>query len=79
MAASSATSATINLMPVEEKLNYGNHVLWKEQVLAVLRGVQLTGFLDGANMAPTEKNIRNFQIQPMNYGRRKNNRFLATY
>jgi hypothetical protein len=55
MVASSSTSATINLVPIREKLNHGNHVLWKAQVLVVLRGAQLIGFLDGANKAPTEK------------------------
>jgi hypothetical protein len=43
----------INLMP--EKLSRGNHVLWKAQVIAVLRGVQPGGFLDGTNKAPAEK------------------------
>jgi glutathionylspermidine synthase len=55
MATSSSTMTTINLMPVGEKLSRGNHVLWKAQVLAVLRGAQLTSFLDGTNKAPTEK------------------------
>ena len=44
-------------MPVCEKLSHGNHVLWKAQVLAVLRGAQLTGFLDGTNKAPAENNV----------------------
>jgi hypothetical protein len=48
MATSSSTMTTINLMPVGD-------VLWKAQVLAVLRGAQLTGFLDGINKAPAEK------------------------
>jgi 16S rRNA C967 or C1407 C5-methylase (RsmB/RsmF family) len=55
MATSSSTMTTINLMPAGEKLSRGNHVLWKAQVLAVLRGAQLAGFLDGTNKAPTEK------------------------
>jgi hypothetical protein len=29
MATSNSTSATINLMSIGEKLNCGNHVLWK--------------------------------------------------
>jgi hypothetical protein len=55
MVTSSSTMTTINLMPVGEKLSHGNHVLWKAQVLAVLRGAQLVGFLDGTNKAPAEK------------------------
>jgi hypothetical protein len=54
MATSSSTMTTINLMPVYEKLSRDNHVLWKAQVLAVLRGAQLAGFLDGTNKAPAE-------------------------
>jgi hypothetical protein len=42
-------------MPVGEKLSRGNHVLWKAQVLAVLRGAQLIEFLDGTNKALAEK------------------------
>jgi hypothetical protein len=55
MAASSTSMTTINLMPVFEKLMRGNHTLWKEKVLAVLRGAQLAGFLDGTNPVPAEK------------------------
>jgi hypothetical protein len=43
------------LMPVSEKLTRNNHVLWRAQVLAVLRGAQLAGFLDGTTKAPVEK------------------------
>jgi hypothetical protein len=43
------------LMSVSEKLMRNNHVLWRAQVLAVLRGAQLTRFLDGTTKAPTEK------------------------
>jgi hypothetical protein len=55
MAASSSTSLTINLMPVSEKLVHSNHTLWKAQVLTMLRGAQLTRFLYGTNMVPSEK------------------------
>jgi hypothetical protein len=90
MAAYTSTSATINLMLIREKLTHNNHVLWKAQVLAVLRGAQLTSFLDGTNKAPAEKikmkprrvQMRNrwkFQIQHMRCGRSKNSKFLATY
>jgi hypothetical protein len=33
----------------------GSHTLWKAQVLVVLRGVQLVGFIEGTNPAPPEK------------------------
>jgi hypothetical protein len=48
---------TINLMSIYEKLVQGNHTLWKAQILDVLRGAQLAGFLDGTNkaLAPTLK------------------------
>jgi hypothetical protein len=45
----------MNLMTVSEKLVRGNHTLWKAQVLTVLHGVQLTGFIEGTNLAPPEK------------------------
>jgi Iap family predicted aminopeptidase len=55
MAASSTSMMTINLMRVSEKLVHDNHILWKVQVLAMLRGAQLARFLDGTNQAPAEK------------------------
>jgi electron transfer flavoprotein alpha subunit len=42
-------------MSVSEKLTRNNHVLWRAQVLVVLRGAQLAGFLDGTTKAPAEK------------------------
>jgi hypothetical protein len=35
-----------------EKLAHDNHTIWKAQVVAALRGVQLYGFLDGASIKP---------------------------
>jgi hypothetical protein len=55
MSSSSSTLAAINLMSVSEKLVRDNHILWKAQVLTVLRGAQLTGFIEGTNPAPPEK------------------------
>jgi hypothetical protein len=55
MAASNPTATAITLMPASEKLTRSNFVLWKAQVLTVLRGAQLTEFLDGSNPAPEEK------------------------
>jgi hypothetical protein len=43
------------LMLVLKKLTRNNHVLWRAQVLAVLQGAQLTGFLYGTIKAPAEK------------------------
>jgi hypothetical protein len=51
MATSSSTMTTINLLLIFEKLALGNHTLWKAQILVVLCGSQLTGFLDGTNKA----------------------------
>jgi hypothetical protein len=42
-------------MPISEKLVRTNHTVWKAQVLAVLWGAQLVGFLDGSTKAPKEK------------------------
>jgi hypothetical protein len=50
-----ASSSTIALMHVSVKLVRTNYMVWKAQVLVVLRGAQLTGFLDGFVKAPTEK------------------------
>jgi hypothetical protein len=63
MATSSSTMTTINLMSVCEKLSHDNHVLWKAQVLAVLRGAQLVGFLDDTNKAPAEKIVIKSQTE----------------
>jgi hypothetical protein len=45
----------ITLMPVSEKLMRNNHPLSHAQVLAVLGGAQLAGFLDGTKKSPAEK------------------------
>jgi hypothetical protein len=55
MASSSSTMMTINLMHVSEKLVRENHTLWKAQILTVLHGSQLAGFLHGTNKAPALK------------------------
>jgi hypothetical protein len=55
MSSSNSTPAAINLMPVSKKLVRDNHILWKAQVLTVLRGAQLIGFIEGTNPAPPEK------------------------
>jgi hypothetical protein len=55
MAASSSAMTTINLMSISEKLVCSNYVIWKAQVLAVLRSAQLVGFLNGSSKAPVDK------------------------
>jgi hypothetical protein len=55
MSSSSSTLTAMNLMLVSKKLMRGNHTLWKAQVLAVLHGAQLAGFIEGTNPAPPEK------------------------
>jgi hypothetical protein len=73
-------------LPVREKLSWGNHVLWKAQVLATLRGAQLAGFLDEMNKASaekifiksqkdSEKETRGYRILSSPYRRLKNNKF----
>jgi hypothetical protein len=55
MTAWSFASTTISLISVSKKLVRNNHTLWKEQVLVVLWGAQLTSFLNGTIKAPVEK------------------------
>jgi hypothetical protein len=38
---------------ISEKLNKGNHALWKMQVLVVIRGLGLEDYLTGKSSAPT--------------------------
>ncbi|CAO2144057.1 unnamed protein product [Urochloa humidicola] len=40
--------------PVAEKLTRDNHLLWKAQLLPVVRGAQLMGILDGSTPAPVK-------------------------
>jgi hypothetical protein len=61
MAASASNSTTISLMPVSEKLICTNHTVWKAQVLATLRGAQLTGFLDGTIKASGKATDQEFK------------------
>jgi hypothetical protein len=55
MASSGSNMVATTLMLVSKKLTRNNHVLWRAQVLAVLQGAQLAGFLDGTIKAPAEK------------------------
>ena len=52
---STSYAAAINPLvgqAVSEKLNKNNHALWKMQVLAIVRGARLEGFLTGATKTP---------------------------
>ena len=53
----SSSSATLGMNPllgnlITEKLTKLNYLLWKAQVLPVVRGAQLNGFLDGTMEVP---------------------------
>lgn len=52
------SSSSANMNPlfsqwVTEKLGKGNYVLWEAQVLAVVHGAWLEGYLIGTSAAPT--------------------------
>lgn len=52
---SSSSSPIVNPLigqAISEKLTRANHAIWKAQVLAVVRGARLEGFLTGAVKAP---------------------------
>jgi hypothetical protein len=84
MAASNPTAIT--LMPISEKLARGNFVVWKAQVIAILRGAQLTEFLDGSNPAPEEKlmikvqkekklrKLKKYRTLRMHHGKHRSNK-----
>jgi hypothetical protein len=53
--AAAATNFPTPLGPkVTEKLTRDNYVLWKAQVLPLIRGARLMGFLDGTVKQPEE-------------------------
>jgi hypothetical protein len=54
MASSSRSSAPLLDYVITEKLNKTNYSLWKAQVLPILRGAQLKGYLDDTNVAPNK-------------------------
>jgi hypothetical protein len=56
MASSSSTGSSTPLLGyvIAKKLNKTNYSLWKAQVLPILRGAQLQGYLDGTNVAPAK-------------------------
>jgi hypothetical protein len=49
-----ATMTTTLGQSISEKLSGENYILWKAQVLAVVRGVRLHGYLDGLITAPSK-------------------------
>ena len=40
--------------PISEKLTRDNYVVWRAQVLPVVRGARLTGYLDGTTLEPSK-------------------------
>jgi hypothetical protein len=56
MASSSSTGSSTPLLGyvITEKLNKTNYSLWKAQVLPILQGAQLQGYLDGTNVTPAK-------------------------
>jgi hypothetical protein len=50
--AAQAAALSIFLIPPIEKLSRNNHVLWKAQVLAAIKGAQLDGFIEPTTAAP---------------------------
>jgi hypothetical protein len=57
MASSSSSAVPTPLLGqvVATKLNKGNYVLWRVQVLPIIRGAQLQGYLDGTSIAPEKE------------------------
>jgi hypothetical protein len=52
---SSSSTPIINSLTsqtISEKLTKNNHALWKMQVLAIIRGVDLEGYLTGDTLPP---------------------------
>lgn len=53
MLSSSSSSSSSSLgQPVSEKLSQDNFLLWKAQVVPIVRGAQLFGYLDGTEKEP---------------------------
>ena len=56
--ASTSGAVVLNLgAPPTEKLTRGNYLLWKTQVIPILRGHQVLGYVDGSYPAPP-KSVR---------------------
>ena len=45
----------MNLHPIVDKLDKGNHPIWRAQVMATIRGARLEGFLTGKKTKPAEE------------------------
>jgi hypothetical protein len=57
MASSSSMAIPTPLLgqTIAEKLTKSNYALWKAQVLPILHGAQLQGYIDGSAKAPEEQ------------------------
>jgi hypothetical protein len=57
MASSSSSAVPTPLLGqvVAVKLNKVNYALWRAQVLPIIRGAQLQGYLDGTSIAPEKE------------------------
>lgn len=51
MASTSSASVNFNI-PVSKKLTRGNFLVWRAQVMPVVRGARLVGILDGSSVQP---------------------------
>jgi hypothetical protein len=81
---SSSLTTTANSLgqAVSEKLSRENYILWKAQVLAVVRGARLKGYLEGMAPAPAknvqvklpDKTLRWRTTQPTQLGMRRTNK-----
>jgi hypothetical protein len=55
MSTSSSSSTTNSLGQfVAEKLSRYNYIIWKAQILVVVHGARLDGYLDGTIMTPSK-------------------------
>jgi hypothetical protein len=55
MATSFANTSIMAMQPISDKLNKQNHATWKAQVLAVVHGMRLEGYLTGRVAAPAKE------------------------
>jgi hypothetical protein len=49
-----STTSALTLLPITEKLTRSNFQVWKALVISVLKGAQLSEFLEGKAEAPAQ-------------------------